>query len=63
MQKKQNKTALVWFRNDLRVHDNVVLQAAIENSQNVIALYCFDPRQFQILTSDLKKQKNSEQNS
>ena len=55
MQKKQNKTALVWFRNDLRVHDNVVLQAAIENSQNVIALYCFDPRQFQISNFGFKK--------
>jgi deoxyribodipyrimidine photo-lyase len=55
MQKKQNKTALVWFRNDLRVHDNAVLQTAINESQNIIALYCFDPRQFQITNYGFKK--------
>src|SRR5690606_1092385 len=55
MQKKQNKTALIWFRNDLRVHDNAVLQTAINESQNIIALYCFDPRQFQITNYGFKK--------
>ncbi|MFD1064359.1 DASH family cryptochrome [Winogradskyella litorisediminis] len=40
------KTSLVWFRNDLRVSDNVVLQKAVQNSEKVIGLYCFDPRQF-----------------
>lgn len=46
MQKKQNKTSLVWFRNDLRTHDNSTLVNAIENSETVIAIYCFDPKYF-----------------
>jgi deoxyribodipyrimidine photo-lyase len=45
MQKKQ-KTSLVWFRNDLRVNDQTALYQAIKNSEQVIALYCFDPRHF-----------------
>ncbi len=36
---------LVWFRNNLRVLDNLVLSKACEN-ENVIALYVFDPRDF-----------------
>lgn len=46
MQKKQNNTALVWFRNNLRVHDNDALTKAIETHKNVIAVYCFDPKYF-----------------
>jgi deoxyribodipyrimidine photo-lyase len=45
MQKKQ-KTGLVWFRNDLRVNDQTSLYKAILESEQVIALYCFDPRHF-----------------
>ncbi|MEJ6792748.1 MAG: DASH family cryptochrome [Lacinutrix sp.] len=47
MQTKQNKTSLVWFRNDLRIHDNSNLLNAIKNSETVIAIYCFDPRYFE----------------
>lgn len=47
MQTKQNNTALVWFKNDLRVHDNVVLNEAIKNHTNLIACYYFDPREFE----------------
>jgi len=39
-------TAIVWFRNDLRVHDNAALNEAIKNADKVIPVYCFDPRQF-----------------
>ncbi len=45
MQKKQ-KTSLVWFRNDLRVNDQTALYQAAKESEQVIALYCFDPRHF-----------------
>ena len=44
MQKKQG---LVWFRNDLRVNDNASLSNAIKENEKVIAVYCFDPRQFE----------------
>jgi deoxyribodipyrimidine photo-lyase len=38
---------LVWFRNDLRVHDQKIIIDAIEQNANVIiSIYCFDDRQF-----------------
>ena len=47
MQKKQNKNSLVWFRNNLRIHDNKTLTNAINSSETVIAVYCFDIRHFE----------------
>lgn len=47
MQKKQNKTALVWFRNDLRTKDNKSLSEATKTHQNVVGIYCLDPRFFE----------------
>ncbi len=41
-----NRTILVWFRNDLRIHDNEILLRAVERSQSIVPVYCFDPRQF-----------------
>lgn len=40
------RTVLVWFRNDLRTHDNEVLVRALENGNQVVPVYCFDPRHF-----------------
>ncbi|NEQ47392.1 MAG: DASH family cryptochrome [Leptolyngbya sp. SIOISBB] len=37
---------LVWFRNDLRLHDHQPLQTALSAGVDVIPVYCFDPRQF-----------------
>jgi deoxyribodipyrimidine photo-lyase len=54
MQKKQ-KTGLVWFKNDLRVNDNHSLFKAIQKNNQVIAVYCFDPRQFAETTYGFKK--------
>lgn len=39
-------TALVWFRNDLRVSDNIVLSEACKKHEHVIGVYCFEPRLF-----------------
>ncbi|MBK1858993.1 deoxyribodipyrimidine photo-lyase [Cerasicoccus arenae] len=33
---------LIWFRQDLRIHDNPALQAAIERGGSVIPVYLFD---------------------
>ena len=55
MQQKQNKIVLAWFTNDLRVQDNSVLELAKENHNNVIALYCFDPRHFEVTQFGFKK--------
>ncbi|WP_373479383.1 DASH family cryptochrome [Geminocystis sp.] len=39
---------LIWFRNDLRIHDQEILIDAIEeNPEMIIPIYCFDERQFQ----------------
>lgn len=55
MQKKQNENALVWFRNDLRIDDNAVLQAALKSNKQIIAIYCFDPRHFETTAYGFKK--------
>ncbi|WP_267640152.1 DASH family cryptochrome [Haloarchaeobius amylolyticus] len=39
------RTALVWFRRDLRCHDNPTLAAAAE-ADELLPVYCFDPRAF-----------------
>ncbi|MBE8723178.1 deoxyribodipyrimidine photolyase [Sphingobacterium sp. Ka21] len=41
------RVILVWFRNDLRTHDNEVLHAAIEKADFVIPVYIFDPRYYE----------------
>ena len=43
MQKEQKTTALVWFGNDLRIHDNEVLSKAINENNHVIGVYCINP--------------------
>lgn len=53
MQKKQN--SLIWFTNNLRIHDNECLRQACSNSVNVIGLYCFDPRHFETDCFGFKK--------
>ncbi|KAG9447839.1 hypothetical protein H6P81_013967 [Aristolochia fimbriata] len=40
------RATVVWFRNDLRVHDNEVLSAAHNESLSVLPVYCFDPRDY-----------------
>ncbi|MEZ4460521.1 MAG: DASH family cryptochrome [bacterium] len=37
--------ALLWFRNDLRIHDHVALVSAAQ-AETLTPVYCFDPRQF-----------------
>ena len=55
MQEKQSKIALVWFKNNLRVHDNSVLYEATIKHKNCVALYCFDPRDFELTSFGFKK--------
>lgn len=37
---------IVWFKNDLRLHDHAALFSAWKESSEIIPVYCFDPRQF-----------------
>ncbi|RED94098.1 DASH family cryptochrome [Marinoscillum furvescens] len=40
------KRAIVWFRNDLRLHDQVTLKQAMEQAEEVIPVYIFDPERW-----------------
>ncbi len=42
----EKRVTLVWFRNDLRLHDNEILFEAVKKSSFIIPVYCFDPRYF-----------------
>jgi deoxyribodipyrimidine photo-lyase len=37
-------TAIVWFRRDLRVHDQPALRAALDSDECVVPIFCFDDR-------------------
>ncbi len=45
------RRAIVWFRQDLRIHDNEALLDAIAHAQEVIPVYVFDERIFRGHTS------------
>lgn len=47
MSNQQLKNHLVWFRNDLRIHDNIVLYEACKHATKVVAIYCLDPQLFE----------------
>ena len=47
----KNKRAIIWFRNDLRLHDNEALQDALRNVDEIIPVYVFDERVFRGKTS------------
>ena len=39
------KTALVWFRRDLRIHDNPALQAAVNSAERVVPVFIWAPEE------------------
>ena len=41
-----SKRILIWYRNDLRLHDHEPLYRALQEKAIVIPFYCFDRRQF-----------------
>ncbi|MBD2102586.1 DASH family cryptochrome [Leptolyngbya sp. FACHB-261] len=40
------KRIIIWYRNDLRLHDHEPMYVALKAQAQVIPIYCFDPRQF-----------------
>ncbi|GAA3988102.1 DASH family cryptochrome [Mucilaginibacter dorajii] len=50
-----DRTILVWFRNDLRIHDNEILLEAVRKADKVLPVYCFDPYYFQQTISGANK--------
>jgi deoxyribodipyrimidine photo-lyase len=49
------KKAIVWFKTDLRLHDNETLVTAIAKSDEIIPVYCFDEKQFEETEYGFKK--------
>lgn len=41
------KTAILWFRNDLRLYDNPALKAALEKAEEIVPVYVIDERHLQ----------------
>ncbi len=39
-------SALIWFRQDLRLHDNEALQTALRTAEDIVPVYVFDERVF-----------------
>lgn len=39
-------TSIVWFKTDLRLHDHETLTKAIEQSDEIIPVFCFDENEF-----------------
>jgi len=53
------KKILVWFRNDLRLHDNEMLVEAIAKSDSILPVYFFDPIYFEYDENGAIKPGNS----
>ncbi len=49
------KRSLVWFKTDLRLHDNEVLLEAISHSDEIVPVYCFDDKHFETNAFGFKK--------
>ena len=49
------KKAIVWFKTDLRLHDNETLVKAITQNDQIIPVYCFDETQFEETEYGFKK--------
>ena len=42
--------SLVWFRNDLRINDNLALNSALSAPGKVIGFYCFNLSMFKTVS-------------
>ena len=49
------RTVVVWFKTDLRLHDNETLVKAIAQSDQIIPVYCFDESHFEETNFGFKK--------
>ena len=46
---------VLWFRNDLRLHDHEALTVALQDEAAVVLVYCVDPRHFAALNLGVPK--------
>lgn len=52
------RTSIVWFKTDLRLHDNETLVKAIEQSDEIVPVYCFDESHFKTTEFGFQKTGN-----
>lgn len=52
------RRSIVWFKTDLRLHDNETLIRAINESDEIIPVYCFDEEHFKTTEFGFKKTGN-----
>ncbi|BAZ45537.1 cryptochrome, DASH family protein [Chondrocystis sp. NIES-4102] len=50
-----SKRVLVWYRNDLRVHDHPAINEGIKQQAEIIPVYCFDDRNFGVTSFGFPK--------
>jgi deoxyribodipyrimidine photo-lyase len=50
-----NTKILIWYRNDLRIHDHELLYKAVKTQGQIIPFYCFDERQFGVTSFGFPK--------
>ncbi|KIO76617.1 deoxyribodipyrimidine photolyase [Pedobacter lusitanus] len=55
----ESRKILVWFRNDLRLHDNEMLVEAISKSDSILPVYFFDPRHFEYEADEDTKERHN----
>ncbi|EGV43885.2 DASH family cryptochrome [Bizionia argentinensis JUB59] len=55
MQTTQNRYTLVWFTTNLRTQDNAILVEALRLKKLVIAIYCFNPQDYENTSFGFKK--------
>jgi len=48
-------SSILWFRNDLRLHDNETLHSALKMAKPVLMVYIIDPRQFEVNALKFRK--------
>lgn len=49
------KKSIVWFKTDLRLHDNETLMQAIKHSNEVLPVYCLDDKHYELTPFGFKK--------
>lgn len=52
------RTTIVWFKTDLRLHDNETLIKAIASGDSIVPVYCFDESEFTTTDFGFKKTGN-----
>ena len=52
------KKSIVWFKTDLRLHDNETLMQAIKHSNEVLPVYCLDDKHYELTAFGFKKTGN-----